>query len=275
MKIKHFLVLALLFTKLVATTSVDSQVAAWEEVWKTARSTPGFSWRETHVPGLIDRIAYIADYVKNAIWGDAEREATISTVMQKTGDLEASSSLTFQQTFDCIEFLAMICDKTIPVKISEDPLSVSFFENNLGDLPKLDEFNVLVICSRNGGLSLDRILNGYFHDHPLLYLSLPNHTLVKGVHGGTCTKIYDFYKHDIEHATAFIRRHIDLPFEIFRPIYKKIAQVRNSLPQDSRERRIVDAFLFKYLHEDLGSLYEKTDYEEETKLIQRIETGDT
>ena len=272
-------VFVLILTKLPAAESVDEQIDIWGKVWNEARSQTHFSWKKTHVKDLIGRVAYMADYVKAAVWGDVERENVIGSVMQKAGVLDESKCLSFQQAFRCFDVLATICDKTedIPTIASSDELPESWFEQKLRgtnneylDNQTLEFSDVYFLCVPKGGLKIERFVDAFLRKRPYNLVALANNSIADGgLHGGHYQNVLESYEHDVSHAVLFMTNNNMDPsgymgdkwFQHFWPGYEKVKTVRDRLVLQ-KMNKIVDTFLFIFFHEAyayFGTKYQEKD----------------
>ena len=258
--IKYLLVFLFFSTSLAASAStqpanqsVDSQMNAWGEINSTLETLSNFSWKSTHIPGLIERVVFMADYVKSAVASESSRCDFVDKIKDIACAKNASSRLSFQEAFRCFDALAKACDKTEKLQELGADLPESYFDFRMHNVDHvLDYSDVYFLCVPNGGLKFERFVDGCFHKKPKYYVSLPNHELTDGVHGGEFKKVYDFFQHDIGHAAACIINDKFWPY--FYPGYQKLKSIRDRLNCDSKERRVVDAFIFSFFHESFGVL---------------------
>jgi hypothetical protein len=102
--------------------NIDTQVAAWEEIHATKRAIEGFSNTETNLPSVLERLGYMAGYVRNAIADRADRVARVDELMHEANALYEAGKLTFQEATRLFDGLVIACDNTMPLSEKLEPI---------------------------------------------------------------------------------------------------------------------------------------------------------
>ncbi len=228
--------------------SVDVQTAKWEEIHAAKRAITGFSNITTNFPPVLDRIAYMAGYVRNAIAGNNEREARVDEVMHEAQSLSSAGKLTFKEATSLFWNLAAACDKTHPLtagikKEYAHEYTLVGPEAFHGDYNF--ERDRCYICVPKGGLKLSRIVDGYLRPIHLVYIVLPNQELTSSPHGNQNNQVLRFFEHDLGH-TNFMEG-----LAKWWPWFEVVSRYRASLSPESQERKMVDVLLFQSFQENL------------------------
>ncbi len=215
--------------------SVDKQVDAWEKVHKAKRAITDFSNVKTNLPPLLDRIAYMAGYVRNAIAGIKEREDRANAITQEAKSLCKSGKLTFQEATRLFGDLAVACDKTVSLS--------KLVGLNYSEL----YCDIAFLCIPEGGLKISRFVDGYLRNIPLVFMALPNQPQENGPHCNHFKEVLQFYSHESGHlpnsfSTQWLNQSWPLHLE-------KITAVRNQFKPGSKERNYIDVLLFDAFHE--------------------------
>lgn len=141
---------------------VETQLAAWRKIHAVKRGISGFSNTATNFPPVLDRITYMARYVRNAIAGLKDRESAVDEIMQEAESLLEQEKLTFHTATRLFGSLAITCDKTELLRTDEEGAPAY----------ALDGRNRCYLCVPKGGLKLSRIVDGYLRPIPEVYMAL-------------------------------------------------------------------------------------------------------
>lgn len=219
----------------------DSQVAEWEVIHSRARALPDFHPETTHVPGVFQKVRLVASYVFHALLEQENtepRRAKVEEILRNAQDLESSQKLTLSGATLLMDELAIAADVTYDMEALREAVPTE----------TLQDADVMILCVPKGGLSVKRIVEGFLHKTPRVFISLPAKALEvgKGPHAGHRNTVYDFYRHDTSHADIFQNTHRH--WQLFWPAYERIKNIYNTLSDD--DKKIVQAWLFWFFHED-------------------------
>ena len=215
---------------------VDKQIAVWESIHATKRQISNFSYTETHFPEVLERIAYMAKYVKKTIAGIKARETRVDDIIGYADSLCKEGKLTFQAATELFDSLAIVSD--VSISLSKPKQSRWRFREAEA------ERNLAFLCVPKGSLTIARFADACLSEFPLRYIVLPNRPLKDGPHGSDHS-IYEFFDHDRGHAS---QGDVAIWKQLW-PGLKKIGDYRITLSLDSFERRSIDVFLFRFFHE--------------------------
>ena len=210
--------------------NIDTQVAAWEEIHATKRAIEGFSNTETNLPSVLERLGYMAGYVRNAIADRADRVARVDELMHEANALYEAGKLTFQEATRLFDGLVIACDNTMPLSEKLEPIPED----------TLNKHNIVYLGIPKGNLKISRFVDTYLSQFPLHYIAVPNQRIEEGPHG-TDYSIDDFVIHD--------RGHSNQGDGAYWEGFQRISNYRDTLSPIDFKRKCIDAFLFWYFHE--------------------------
>lgn len=238
---------------------VDKQIAVWKSIHATKRQITNFSDTQTHFPPILERIAYMAVYVRTAIAGIKTREARVDEIMSDAEFLCKEGKLTFQAATGLFWNLAATCDK-------EEELPESINKEAARPESMLNKGDLVYLCVPTGGLKISRYVDGYLRPTQLTYIALPNQALKNGPHG--ISTVRSFFVHDTGHSADSI---VDpVIWQTMWPFFERIATYRTKLTDHSLEKRMIDVLLFHYFHENFSPYVLGSDLEQGIKNKSKI-----
>ncbi|MCX7352959.1 MAG: hypothetical protein NTW22_06840, partial [Proteobacteria bacterium] len=194
------------------------------------RAIEGFSNTETNLPSVLERLGYMAGYVRNAIADRADRVARVDELMHEANALYEAGKLTFQEATRLFDGLVIACDNTMPLSEKLEPIPED----------TLNKHNIVYLGIPKGNLKISRFVDTYLSQFPLHYIAVPNQRIEEGPHG-TDYSIYDFVIHD--------RGHSNQGDGAYWEGFQRISNYRDTLSPNDFKRKCIDAFLFWYFHE--------------------------